>query len=114
MASEAIAAIVAHALGKARIIGREFQVGTRQSDDFRQVLERQHAFERDDLLRLDVQFLGDEGAHFRRHVGVGLQTDHRTAPAALERRLEQPDQVFGLFLDFEIAVADDPEQALAP
>ena len=109
---EAIAAIVAHPLGKARIIGREFQVGRGQADDFRQILERQHAVERDDLLRLDVQFLGDEGAQFRRHVGVGLQPDHRTAPAALQRRLEQADQVFRLFLDFEIAVADDPEQAL--
>ena len=30
----------------------------------------------------------------------------------LERGLEQPHQIFGLFLDFDVGVADDPEGAL--
>ena len=109
---ERVAAIVADPLGEARRIGREFQIGARQADDFRQVLQRQHAVERDDLVGFDIEFLGDEGAHFRGHVRVRLQPDHRAAPAAFQRRLEQADQVFRLFLDFEIAVADDAEQAL--
>ena len=44
--------------------------------------------------------------------GVDFEPDHRSAPAPLQRRLEEAHEVFGLFLDFEIAVADDAEQAL--
>ena len=32
-----------------------------------------------------------------------FEPDHRSAAAALERRLEQPHQVLGLFLDFQVA-----------
>ncbi len=109
---EAIAAIVAHALGKTRGIGGELEIGPRQADDLGQILHRQHAVERDDLLGLDVEFLGDEGAQVRRHMGVGLQPDHRAAPAPLERGLEQAHEILGLFLDFQIAVADHAERAL--
>ena len=46
------------------------------------------------------------------HRRLDLKPDHAAAPALLERRLEQPHQILGLFLDFEIAVADDAERAL--
>ena len=47
-----------------------------------------------------------------RHAGVDLETDHRAAPPPLQRALEQAHQVFGLFLDFDVAVADDAEAAV--
>ena len=37
----------------------------------------------------------------------------RNAPTPLQRGLEQPHQVFGLFLDFEFRIPDDAEGALA-
>ncbi|MFT3953048.1 MAG: hypothetical protein QM722_01005 [Piscinibacter sp.] len=45
-------------------------------------------------------------------VDLDLEADHRAAAAPLERRLEQEHQILGLFLDFDIAVADDAERAL--
>jgi hypothetical protein len=33
-------------------------------------------------------------------LGLDLEPDHDAAAAALERGLEQPHQIFGLFLDF--------------
>ena len=47
-----------------------------------------------------------------RHRRVDLEPDHRAAPAALEHGLELAHEVFGLFLDFDVGVADDPESAL--
>ena len=44
--------------------------------------------------------------------GLDLEPDHRAAPAPLQRALEQAHQILGLFLDFDVAVADDAEAAL--
>ena len=54
-----------------------------------------------------------KAAQLLRHLGFDLEPDHRSAAAALQRGLEQADQIFGLFLDFEFGVADDAERALA-
>ena len=59
----------------------------------------------------DAQFAGDELAQLRRHLAVELDADHRAAAAALQRGLEQAHQILGLFLDLDIAVADDAERA---
>ena len=39
------------------------------------------------------------------------EPDHRAAPPPLQQRLEQPDQVLGLLLDLDVAVAQHPEIA---
>ena len=72
----------------------------------------QHA----DAVGRHAELAGDEVAQFRRHLAVELDADHRTAAAALQRRLEEAHQILGLFLDLDIAVADDAERAgaLAP
>ncbi|MGX1076834.1 hypothetical protein AB7M45_007444 [Bradyrhizobium elkanii] len=57
------------------------------------------------MLHEDAQLFG--------HRGLDLEPDHRPAAAALERGLEQANEVFGLFLDFEFGVPDDSECALA-
>ena len=109
---EAIAAVLANALGIARVIGHEFEVGPVEPGELRQFVERQHAVDQKDLVVGDRQRALHEAAQFRRHRGVDLQPDHRSAPAPLERGLEQPHQVLGLFLDFHFEVADDAEGAL--
>ena len=53
-----------------------------------------------------------EAPQLDRHRRVEFEPDHRAAPAALEHGLELAHQVFGLFLDFDVAVADDAEGAL--
>ena len=99
--------------GKARIVGHEFEVGPVERDELRQLVERQHAVDEEDLV------VGDTRARCCtkrrsavRHRGIDLEPDHRAAAAALERGLEQAHQVFGFFLDFDVAVADDAEGAL--
>ena len=63
--------------------------------------------------RHDVDVAGDEGAQRLRHAGLDLEADDRAAAAALQRALVQAHEVLGLLLDLDVAVADDPERALA-
>ena len=108
---EAVAAMLADALGKTRIVGRELQIVARHGDDLRDLVERQRAVQHADAARRHAELAGDEIAQFRRHLLVELDADHRTAAAALQRRLEEAHQIFGLFLDLDIAVADEAERA---
>ena len=52
-----------------------------------------------------------EALQFRRHHRLDVETDDDAAAAALERGLEQPHQIFGLFEDFHFGIADDAERA---
>ena len=45
--------------------------------------------------------------------GFELQPDDPAAPAALDRGAEVADEVLGLFLDLDVAVAQDAERAAA-
>ena len=47
-----------------------------------------------------------------RHARFDLEPDDRPAAAALQRAFEQPHQILGLFLHFDVAVADDAEAAV--
>ena len=109
---ETIAAVLAHPLGKARIERRELEIGPVEADELRQFLERQHALDIDDARRHDVDVAGDEGAQRFRHARLDLEPDHRAAAAPLQRALVKPHQILGLFLDLDVAVADDAETAL--
>ena len=42
-----------------------------------------------------------------------FEPDHPAAAAALDRGAEEADQILGLLLDLDVAVADDPEGAAA-
>ncbi len=59
-----------------------------------------------------IQLVGNEAANARRAIGIHFHADHRAAAAALQGAFEHAHKVFGLFLDFDIAVPDDAEQAL--
>ena len=112
MAAEAVAVVVADALGIARRIGRELQVRPVDGDKLREIVQGQQAVDQEDLVGRHGQRLGDELAQAFRHRRLDLEADHRAAAAALERALEEADQVLGLFLDLDVAVADDAEGAL--
>ena len=74
--------------------------------------EAQHAFNDDDIARVGFDFANDEGAQVLRHRRFDLQA-HDVAQAALfQARFELAHEVFGLFLDFDVAVAHHAERAL--
>ena len=109
---EAIAGIVAHALGEARVVGLESQVRPVDADDLAEVVQRQQAVNREALVGGGAEFVGDEQAQLLRHAGVDLQPDDRAAPPPLQRALEEEHEVLRFLLDFEVRVADDAEHAL--
>ena len=109
---EAVAGVIADALGEARIVGHEFEVGPVDGDELRQLAERQHAVDQEHLVVGDRERALHEAAQLRRHRRLDFEPDHRAAAAALEHGLEQADQVLGLFLDFDVGIADDAERAL--
>ena len=109
---EAVAGVIANALGVARIVGHEFEVRPVEAHELRQLVERQHAVDEENLVVAARQRALHETAQLRRHRRFELETDDRSAPAALEHRLELAHQVLGLFLDLDLGVADDAEGAL--
>ena len=110
---EDVAARVAHALGMARNVGRELEVGPVQPRQLRQLVHRQHAIDQEHFVVGGRKSALHEQAQFLRHLRVDLEPDHRSAAPALQRGLEQADQILGLFLDFDFGVTDDAEGALA-
>ena len=109
---EDIAAMIANAFGMARHIGHEFEIGPVEPRQLRQFVHRQHAIDQQNLVVGGGERALHEGAQFFRHLGFDFEPDHRSPPPPLQRGLEQADQIFGLFLDFEFGVADDAESAL--
>ena len=112
MAAKAVAAMIADALGIARIVGHEFEIGPVEPGELGQIVERQHAVDQEHLVVGDRERALHEAAQLRRHLGVELEPDHRPAPALFERGLVQPHQIFGLFLDFDFGIANGAEGAL--
>ena len=110
---EAIAAELLDPLGKSRVVRRKLEVRAVDRHQLRQIVERQHSFDQHDPRRDDVDVAGDEGTQRFRRAGLDLKPDDGAAPAPLERALVEADEVFRLFLDFDVAVANDAKGALA-
>ena len=108
---EAIAAVVADAVGIARRIGHEFEIRPVELRELRHLVERQHAVDLEHAVVGGAERALHEVLQLGRHVRLDVEPDHQAAAAALERGLEQPHQVFGLFEDFQFGVADDAERA---
>src|SRR5689334_15339839 len=102
---KAIAAVIADAFGKARNIGLVLQVAPLIEDKLVEVGESQHMIDDDKVLLIEVELIGDEGAQIVGHRARALHVDDGTAATALQQSLEQKHQIFGFFLDFDIAVA---------
>ena len=109
---EAVAAVIADAFREARVVGHEFEVGPVEAHQLRQLVERQHAVDQEDLVVAASKRALHEAPQLSGHRRFHLEADHRAAPAALEHRLELANQILGLFLDFDFGVADDAEGAL--
>ena len=110
---EAIAAELLDPFRKSGVVGRKFEVGAVDRHQLRQIVERQHAFDQHDARRDDVDVAGDERAQQFRHAGFDLEPDDRAAPAPLERALVQANEILRLFLDLDVAVANDAKGAFA-
>jgi hypothetical protein len=110
---EAIAAVIADAVGIARRVGNEFEVRPVEARDLRHFVQRQHAVDVEHAGLAGIERALHEALQFRRHPRLDVEPDHDATAAALERGLEQPHQVFGLFEDFHLRVADHPERARA-
>ena len=111
---EAVAAGLADALGEARVVGLELEVGPVESDELRELVQGQHALDDEDARPAAIS--SSSATKWRRSSGIAgldLEADHGAAAALLERRLEEAHEVLGLFLDLDVRVADDPEAALA-
>ena len=108
---EAIAAMIADAVGIARRIGHEFEIGPVEAGDLPHLVERQHAVDAEHAVVGDAERALHEAPQFGRHRRLDVEPDHRSAAAPLERGLEQPHQIFGFFEDFDFGVADDAERA---
>src|SRR4029079_15460620 len=91
----------------------ERQVGAFRKDQLGEIRKAHQVLDDNDLGIVQVEMFGDELAQRVRHGGAALHVDHAAAAAALEQGLEQQDQVFGLFLDFHVAVAQQAEHAPA-
>ena len=108
---EHVARLLAHALGKARHVAIEEQVVAVELHDARQRVERQRA-RHDGRARLrHAQLLDHELAQGVGKIGVELDAHHRAAAAALERGLEEAEQVLGLLLQLDVRIAHDAERA---
>ena len=109
---EAIARIVAHALGIARIIGDELQFRPVERNDFRQLVKRKHTVMREGFVSRHVQLFSHESRQIFRRARIHLQPDHAAATTSLQRAFKEANEVFGLFLQLKIAVPDHAEIAL--
>ena len=75
--------------------------------------EAEQPVEADDVGIRGVELLGEEAQQILGHAAVDVEPDDIAAPAALQRRLVEADEVLGLLLDLDLAVPDDAELALA-
>ncbi len=110
---EAVAAEIADALGEARRVGREQQVRPVIDDQLPQIDDTEDAVGR----RAISSGVAPSSARPARAVPPACrrrtEMDRHAAPAALQRGLVGADQVLGLFLEFHVGVADQPEQCPA-
>ncbi len=110
---EAVAAEVADTLREARVVGREDEVGALLHDELLGVGQADQPFQHEDVVVGDVKLVAEELPQVGRHADIDRKPDHAAAPAALQGALESADEVFRLFLDFHLAVAQDAENAVA-
>ncbi len=110
---EAVAAVIADAFRETRLERRELQLRQVGRDQLLELGQAELAVDLDHVLRLGLQALDDEAPELVGHRGLHLHPHDQAQPPALQPRLELAHQVLGLFLDLDVAVADQPEEALA-
>src|SRR5262245_15228959 len=98
---ETVARMVANALGITRVVRHKFEVGPIEPYELRQLIERQDAIDQENFVVSTSQGALHESTQLHRHGGFELETDHRSAPSALEHRLEFAHEILGLLLDLD-------------
>src|SRR5580704_11187509 len=109
---KAIPAEISDAFGKARIIGREDEVGPLVDDQLLSVIEAENAIGRKHVRRRRIEFFHQEAPQVGRHCRIDPEEDGMTAPPSFQRRLEETDQILGFLFDLDLTVAQQPKDAL--
>ena len=99
--------------GKARCVGGEQQVRPVLHDQLLEVDHAEQALLHADFAAIGVHAVGDEVDQRFGHAGIDREMDDRTAAAPFQRRLVHAHEVLGLFLELDVGVSDQAEQALA-
>ena len=111
---EAVAAEIADAFGEARRVGREQQVRPVIDDQLLEIDDAEQAVGHVDLVGRGASLVGDQ---VRAGPPASLASVPRWIATPRRRRfsadLVGADQILGLFLEFHVGVADQPEHALA-
>jgi hypothetical protein len=108
-----ISAHFADPFGIPRIVWRELQVGPVIDNQLRKLRHSQNAVIQNDVGVLGSDFTRDEFPQVLRCAGLHTQPDNPASPPLLQQDFEFADQVFGFFLNLDIAVSDDTEQTPA-
>ena len=107
--SKTITAMFADALRKPRIERDELQGWTIKVDELGKIRKRQKPGNRKYRFSRDMKLVDDEIAYTLGHRCLNLEPDNRATTALLKRRFEEPDEILGLLLDFEVRIPNNPE-----
>src|SRR5712671_3927023 len=109
---EAIAAEVPNAFGKARIVGGKHEIGALVDDQLLGIVETENSISSENVGWGGVELFHQEAAEIGRHCRIDSKMDRVAPPASFECRLVEADQILGLLLDLDLAVAQQSEHAL--
>ena len=99
--------------GKRMLNGLKTRSGRSGDDQLGGVGEPEHALLDEHGVVADVELLHHEALQPRRHLAVDLEPDDVAAAPALEGGLVERDEILGLLLHLDVAVAQDAEGAVA-
>jgi len=106
---KAVSAMVTDTLRKARVVRRKFQLRTFIEDQLRRVGISHHAIATHHAGIVGTKLARHEMTQLFRAFAIDFKPHHRSPAAAFQGAFEIAHQVFGLFLDFDVAVAQHPE-----
>src|SRR5260370_38170047 len=90
------------AFRKARIIGREDEVGALVDDQLLGVIEAKDAIGRKYVRRRRIELFHQVAPQVGRHCRIDREQNGMTAPPSFQRRLEEPDQLLGSLFDLDL------------
>src|SRR5271166_3931305 len=109
---KAIPTEIPDAFGKPRVVGGEDEIRTLVDDQLLGVIETEDAICREYVRRRRIELFHQEATQVGRHRRIDREMDGMTAAPSLQCRLVKTDQILGLLLDLDLAIAQQPENAL--
>ena len=110
---EAIAVVLQHPFGIARRVRRELELRAVLVDDRHQPGDAQQPAALGHHRVPQAEMLAKHGFGFGVELAVQFEQDDPPPPAALNGAAEEANEVFRLLLDLDVAVAQDPKDAVA-